>query len=128
MANPTWEHLFRIHLNMLNRLTLDQRASMRSVGLSDLEVKYPKMAQLMSEFKSILARIIRAFNWRFKFIQIDAKSGAEIADLFDSSLFWKTFKQLSRSESISGDFFNSRVLTETETELQSTRLSDFFLF
>ena len=112
----TDQYLFRLHLKMLENVPLEKRCSIGDLDIVSMEQQYSKVYYTIQRFKFNMARLIRGVNRAHDFIELSPTCGAQIVDLFDSRLFWKTYKRLQESdEHISGAIFAaSEILNTTD--------------
>lgn len=110
--------LFTLHLKMLEKLPLCKRACLPNVDVTALKQQYPNVSATVQTFKFALAKLLKSINRMYEFIEVEPRFGAEIADLFDIRLFWKTYEQLNHSNGqlLEKWAFDSHVNDQKNTE------------
>lgn len=114
MTDQRIQYLFRLHLKMLENVPLEKRCSIGDLDIVSMEKQYSEVYYTIQGFKFNMARLIRGVNRAHDFIELSATCGAQIVDLFDSRLFWMTYKRLQESdEHISGAIFAASTIIST---------------
>lgn len=119
-----FKYLFDIHQNLLNSLSLDQRAAIaRRVHVEGLLSKHVTLNQILQKFKHSLTRVIRSIQNSYAFFELPPVEAAKIADLFDARLFWHASDLIisQSSEQISAAWFSASQLASSIDRPQQIR-------
>lgn len=111
-----FKYFFDIHQNLLNNLSLDQRAAIaRRVNVEGLVSKHGTLNQVLQKFKLSLTRVLRSIQNSCEFVELPPGEAAKIADLFDARLFWHASDLIisQSSEQISAAWFSANQLASS---------------
>lgn len=126
MSDQSMQYLFQLHLKMLEHVSLEKRSSIELLDVARLEQEYPKLHTIVQMFKFNMAKLLRAVSRTNEFIKLSPTCGAQIADLFDSRLFWRTYERLCESnEQISGAIFQGGAIYSADK--RDIRFITFYL-